>query len=335
MKRSPSWLIWFAAMVVALSHLPGQCCLGAQNTSVLSSNGRYRVEATSLTGTGHQSHGPYHFRFTMYRVAEKARDGKPATKDAELGTFERQWDSRAHFHMQIVVSPTGNGFLFGCPMQPQVQFLGRRGRVLRDIVCAYKQRIDPYGGNRDKTKAQKHSVRLFSGGGGKPSRQIELWLPFGQVVGPELRAMPWRRGSPVTYAPIGKDVQPHWQSFGGKEKRWLLRMLTWSPKRGEHERAAVEGECAKLRAKPSHRAAQDALLELGLSALPVLRAKLVDEQDADCCTAMASVIDRIDARLCGHDVPWRNRELLQVVAEHPDEDLRNCALGRLRALDTR
>lgn len=333
MKRFPNWLIWFALTAIVLSHLPGQCCLGAQNDSVLSSNGRYRVEARSLKGTGPSNHGPYHFRFTMYRVAEEARDGKPASKDIELGTFERQWDSRAHFQMQIVVSPTGNGFLFGCSMQEQVQFLGRKGRVLRDLVCSSRQYIDSYDHKRDKTKAQKHSVRLFAAG--KLERQTEVWVPLGQVVGPETREKPWQRGSPVVYAPIGADVQPLWQSFGEQEKRWLLRMLTWSPKRGAHDRAAVERLWGKLKAEPSHRAARDALVELGLSALPILRAQLADEKGADQRLAMTSVIDRIDARLCGHDDPWRNRELLEVVAEHPDSDLGNCARGRLRALDTR
>ena len=44
------------------------------------------------------------------------------------------------------------------------------------------------------------------------------------------------------------------------------------------------------------------------------------------------MIARIDERLCGHKEPWRNRELLAAVAEHPDKELRNCALQQLRAL---
>lgn len=330
MKRFSTWLVPFAAVAMGLDTLAGQCCLGAQNQSVLSSNGRYRVEATSLKGTGPDNHGPYHFRFTTWRVGGKAVAGKPAVPDVELGTFEREWDSRAHFHMQIVVSPTGNGFLFGCPMQESVQFLGRDGRVLRDIACATKQHIDHYDHKRKKTTAQKHSVRLFAEG-----RQTEVWVPLGQVVGPELQASPWQRGVPVTYAPIGKDAKPRWRSFGDEEKRWLLRMFTWSPKRGEHERAAVERALARLDEAPSHRVARDALVDLGLSAVPILRARLVDEIDADRRTALAAVIARIDTRLCGHEAPWRNRELLEVVSEHPDGDLRSCARGRLRALETR
>jgi hypothetical protein len=356
MSRFSYLLVSLAAFAFSylVTPLRGQCCLGAQDQSVLSSNGRFRVVATSLTGTGPQHHGPYDFRFTMYRVAEPARDGGLVSKDVELGTFVRHWASREHFQMVIVVSPTGNGFLLGCSMQQEVQLLGHTGRVLRNIVCPEVQCIDAYDHLREKTPLQQHSVRLIAAG--KLYRHTELWVPLGQIVGLECRAKPWRRGVPVRYEPIEQNEQPYWPILEHAEKRWWMSMLTWSPQRGEHDRAAVLAQLEKLHAEAPQLAAEapqlaaeapqlaaeapqlaaaDQLLALGLSALPVLRAALEQEQEATRRTAIASVIARIEDRLCGHEDPWRNRALLEVVADHPDEDLRNCARGRLRALDVR
>ena len=53
------------AIALLASLASAQCCLGAQNGESVSDNGRYRVRATSQTGTGPTSHGPYRFTFTF------------------------------------------------------------------------------------------------------------------------------------------------------------------------------------------------------------------------------------------------------------------------------
>jgi len=321
MNRLAKTALWLSLLIAPLQ---AQCCVGAQDQSALSSNGRYRVVAKSLTGTGPGSHGPYHFRFTTYRV------GNDDKKDTELGTFDRHWDSRAHFHMEVIVSPTGNGFVLGCPMQEAVQFCAPDGRVLREMNGAFGQQVDSYDHLRKKTKWQKHSVRLLAKA--NSGRQAELWLPLAHIVGPELQAQPWHRGKALTYAPIAKNAKPLWPPLAAAEKRWLMSMLTWSPARGEHEKVAVQHALKTLLVEPLHRGSREPLIELGLSALPLVRAQIAHAKNDDCRAALQAVIAGIDARLCGHKEPWRNRELLAAVADHPDVDLRNCARGRLRAL---
>lgn len=323
-------------MAVLLGQLLGQplaqCCVGAYDQDVVSSNGRYRVVAKSQNGTGPGSHGPYHFKFTTFRVADKPKDGKAAPPDVELGSFERRWNSRAHFNMEIVVSPTGNGFVLGGSMQKEVHFFGPDGRALREIKCGggRGQYVDSYDHLRKKTAAQKHSVRLY--GTGKTSRITELWIPLGQIVGPELEALPWGRGQNQKYGPIPSDAEPFWPPLAAPEKRWLMSMMTWSKARGRHERQKVQKGLEQLLAEPCHGPARQPLIELGLSAVPVLRERLAIETDPDRHGAIRAVLERIDQRLCGHKKPWQNRELLSAVAAHPDRDLRNCAVGRLRAL---
>ena len=111
-----------------------------------------------------------------------------------------------------------------------------------------------------------------------------------------------------------------------------MSMLTWSSARGKREAAAVQRSIAALLAEPRDSGWREPLIGLGLSALPLVRAELAKATNEDSRAALAAVIARIDERLCGHKEPWRNRELLAAVAEHPDKELRNCALQQLRAL---
>ncbi|MEZ6197165.1 MAG: hypothetical protein R3F20_15765 [Planctomycetota bacterium] len=99
-----------------------QCCRGAQDLTADSPDGRFRVEATSLTGTGFEKHGPYHYRF---RTLERLADGNYE----ERGSFEYRWPGRDHFGMQLRVSPLGNGFLMEFPTD-LLTFFDRDGTVL-------------------------------------------------------------------------------------------------------------------------------------------------------------------------------------------------------------
>lgn len=313
-------LICLSSLVAPLQ---AQCCGGAYDQAVLSSDGRYRVVAKSQTGTGHTSHGPYHFRFTTYRVADKPKRGAAPAKDTELGSFDRHWASDEHFNMRIIVSPTGNGFVLDCGMQEEIHFFAPDGRMLREISCIFRQHTVNL---RRATEWQKHCVGLSANA--MPRRQSELWIPLAQIVGPELEAQVDKPG----YVPIGKNAKPIWTPLAASEKRWLMSMLTWSSARGKREAAAVQRSIAALLAEPRDSGWREPLIGLGLSALPLVRAELAKATNEDSRAALAAVIARIDERLCGHKEPWRNRELLAAVAEHPDKELRNCALQQLRAL---
>lgn len=280
-----------------------QCCLGAQNATVDCASGRYRVEARSQTGTGPDSHGPYRFVFTTLRMKADGLTEK-------LGEFERQWDTKQHFSMQIRVSETGNGFLLGSSLEKGLRFFAPDGRVLREVGCDGPQSICPY----DKPGPQL--VRLNSSGRANDSRRSLLWLPLCQVVGPEDVQVEQADG--WGYQPI--EGTPRWPQLGDGEIRWLARMFNWSEERGERERESVEASLVRL--DDGDRAAAEELVELGLSARPLLETAKHKE-----------LLDQIDVRLCGHSKPWQNRALLTALLGHPSKTLRDAAGKQLTLLD--
>lgn len=100
----------------------GQCCLGAQDMVVTSANARYTVEATSLTGTGPMSHGPYNYRF---RWTEVDPDGSPLA----VTSFDVSFATNEHFSMSIYVSNTGSGFLLDTVLLPHSVFYRPDGTI--------------------------------------------------------------------------------------------------------------------------------------------------------------------------------------------------------------
>lgn len=124
--RDRRWAAPLAATVVAaaLVAVPrpaeAQCCLGAQDVAAESAGSRYRVEATSLTGTGFYQHGPYHYRF---RWLTRTPDGSFVEQHA----FEVRYDTDAHFSMRIYVSPIGNGFLLATSIADRIVFYAPAG----------------------------------------------------------------------------------------------------------------------------------------------------------------------------------------------------------------
>ena len=110
--------------LLAATQVAGQCCLGARNVEADSAGGAWRVTATSLTGTGIRFHGPYHYRFDFF---ERMQGGKFAKRDS----FELKWNSRAHFGMELFVSPTGNGVAIEFP-NDHLAFYTRDGKKIYD-----------------------------------------------------------------------------------------------------------------------------------------------------------------------------------------------------------
>ena len=87
--RSFSLLLFGMACWVLQAN--GQCCGGASKSITDSCNDLFRVEAISLSGARHASHGPYKFRFRTLRLGLNGN-----TK--VLGVFYQAWNDDAHFN---------------------------------------------------------------------------------------------------------------------------------------------------------------------------------------------------------------------------------------------
>ena len=143
----------------------GQCCLGAQHRSALSLGGEYRVEAKSLTGTGPNAHGPYHFKFQFSKRNAKGQYD-------ELHTFELKWNVTSHFNMKIMVSPTGNGFAVLFPYE-QMTFYRCDGKK---VIHLHEKRS--YSMDKDG-----HNIRIleyvYLQYGGDTVEDGRFFLPLG------------------------------------------------------------------------------------------------------------------------------------------------------------
>src|SRR5262245_28284159 len=188
-----------AAAFACCVPLAAQCCLGAQNVTATSCDGRFRVEAISRTGTGPTSHGPYCFAFHTLRVGA---DGKAEP----IGAFERSWDTHADFTMQVYVSPTGNGFLLSTSLEEDLLFLSPAGTELRRVHCTHGEGVWPH----NHLTTDPLALLVISDGG---SRRTQLWLPLCQLLGPEEQ----RTGkvtalATATYEPVASE--PWWTPPG-------------------------------------------------------------------------------------------------------------------------
>ncbi|MGI9441585.1 MAG: hypothetical protein ACR2N1_03920 [Rubripirellula sp.] len=279
----------------------GQCCGGAQNSVTHSHDGRFRVEAVSLTGTGHSSHGPYKFRFRTLRI-------DPNGEAEEIGVFERVWDTDKHFGMTVCVSPTGNGFALGSNLEDPILFFSPTGTILAKIDKYLSLEIHC---RRKGDSPLMHPVSARTQYG---RRTTKLWLPLFHISGPETQWISDQRPNVVVKKHIGlKTVQ-------SEEVSWLLRMLKWRPDVGGREASRVQELIAK--------SDQAGLVELGLSSLAPVEAKLSAEEQP----FLRRVQQEIVRRLCGHQDAWRNLDLLVALCEYPNTELRECAEEQLRAL---
>lgn len=288
---------------LAYSAVPtfAQCCLGAQNSVTNSHDGRYRVEATSLTGTGHAVHGPYKFRFRTLRL-----NGEGEME--EIGIFEREWDTRNHFSMTICVSPTGNGFALSSSLEAPVHFFAPDGTILSSIDNHESQTIHWVRDGHPRLEYKLAGRTSFG------YRTSKLWLPLFHIVGPESKWVSREKPSVIVEENLG------FETVSTEELRWLMRMLRWRPEQGVRETSQVRSLIAE--------SDESGLIALGLSALPTVEARLVMTEHPD----LRRVQREIVRRLCGHRDAWRNLDLFVALLEHPNEELRACAQTQLRAL---
>ncbi len=290
----------FVLIGMACSVVPAvaQCCFGAENSVTHSRDGRFRVEATSLTGTGHRNHGPYEFRFRTLRIA-------PNGETEEIGVFERAWDTDNHFNMAVCVSPTGNGFALSSSLEAPILFFAPNGTVLAKIEE-----------NKASIKCPcKDNTPIMLTVSGKTQfgpRLTKLWLPLFHITGPETE---WGLGEQPT---IKDNVE--FKTVRPEEVRWLVKMFKWRPDLGGREADRVQ--------ELIEQSDEAGLIDLGLSSLPLVEAKLATEEQA----FLRRVQQEIVRRLCGHQDAWRNLDLLITLREHPNNSLRECALDQLRVL---
>lgn len=300
------------SFAVALAPAAAQCCLGAQDSHAQSPGGEFHVDARSTLGTGHAVHGPYTFEFVTWRTTSTG--GR-----VELGRFERTWDTRAHFFMQVFVSPTGNGFLLDTSLEPALVFLAPDGTELRRVRSASKGAIWP-----DETITDPLCLRVFAAWDGHGGHRCRLWLPLATMVGPEEVEGPRETGRPKAWRIA--DGAPCWPMDRGERDR-LRQALHWSPAQGEREAAAARAAMDEWLAKDTA-AMEDAVVAFGLSAVPVLRARIAAEPAL--APRLQSPLARIRSDLCGHDEPWRDLALLVAMLGHPDAELAADARSQLQ-----
>jgi hypothetical protein len=303
------------AIALLASLASAQCCLGAQNGESVSDNGRYRVRATSQTGTGPTSHGPYRFTFTFDEKNE-------AGAWIQRGAFERTWETDAHFSMTLRALSTGNGFLLSMSMDNTVQLIAHDGSVLHDLR-AQRNGVEASLWPPGDRKAHVHA----SGNGA--SWECAIFEPFCEITSEHKWSQEDRAYTVPTSAPLFAETE--------RARRFRLAMLTWSEKQGIAERPRAIDAIEQLRVgdAKAQEAATDELVGLGLSAVAPLDeaiARCRDTKDNAACDRIVAVRQRIASLARGLDAPWRNLELLKQLLAHPEGEVRTVAAGQLRRI---
>lgn len=195
-------LMAFLVLGTSLEHAGAQCCLGAQDIVSTSIDGQYRVSADSLTGTGPQAHGPYHFRFRFQKNSE-------LDDYTTLHQFELKWDTHAHFGMKIVVSPTGNGFA--------VLFPSKRLAVYRSDGVMLYESMEQLEFRPDKDGYNINAVEVVRfGRSGLGVEDSKIFLPLASKVTKML------------------DYQAIWYLFSNPERLKREVEEIWAATRGLH-----------------------------------------------------------------------------------------------------
>lgn len=317
-SRLPFALRLLAASALALlaqGRALAQCCLGAQDCEHIADNGRYRVRATSQTGTGPQAHGPYRFAFAY---EEKGQDGAWRT----IGAFERRWDTDAHFSMAVCASPTGNGFLLSTSMDDRVVLLGKDGRTLQDALCGRANAEGSLWTHDEREPELQVSVE-------GESLRGRVFVPFAELHDERSWSEEDRA---YTRVPARNRFAP-----GDEASRFRIAMLAWSERQGAVEAPRVEAAIAQLRSDDPAivKSGRDALLALGASARAPVAAAVANatgDSDATFRARLVAVAHRLDDLACGHEAPHKNLDLLVATLAHPDAEMRAAASGRLRRI---
>ncbi|MBK9386154.1 MAG: hypothetical protein IPN34_15180 [Planctomycetes bacterium] len=175
-----TWFVVLFSFLAWGASARAQCCLGAQNVSAISANGRFRVQAISVVGTGIQHHGPYVYRLRMEARSEGSW--------RELGVFDLRWETREHFGLELYVSSTGNGVLIDMSGSPNLEFRTARG----ELVASHPRSV--FDLSAEKPKDSRYLTIIDAEPVPIPGHRNalnyvpcgRLFLPFGAPVGSEL-----------------------------------------------------------------------------------------------------------------------------------------------------
>ncbi len=303
-----------AALFLLCASAAAQCCLGAQNQQHTAAGGRFRVTATSQLGTGPGAHGPYRFRFVQERLL--------GTGDWEtVGAFERAWSSKAHFHMTVLASPSGNGLLLKCSMEPDVLLLSPAGDELARLH-------EPAGSSGQALWPEEPDGVWLEASVRDERRRAALFVPLALIEREQRRG-----GDPRT--PRWEPVDDSSRWWPQRDDRWigLRRAVRWRPELGAATAAKGMAAVATLGSDDvaAWPQARMALRELGWSAKAPLEAALAAPGHA-AAGRLRTVHAEILAAACGHEDPWRNLDLLVALAHGPSEDLAADALAQWRSV---
>jgi hypothetical protein len=290
-------IVALLSIATAAECAPAQCCIGAQHVAALSANGRYRVQAISLVGTGFQHHGPYAHRFRM----EELREGHWR----ELGAFDARWETDEHFALELHVSSTGNGVLIDMNGSPTLDFRTARG----ELVAAHPREVFELS---PETPKDPRYLQLIDGESvpipGHPNALShvpcgQLFLPFG--------------------APVGPDLEQRLVALLAPE---ALRVA----ERAEAERCLHQLATGDENAR---RAAREVLLALGPRALSRLRELTLAESEPTARARLQDLRREIQVRAAaGHEDPERDLVLLGALLTYPSARVAKLASARLDAL---
>ncbi|MFO1053810.1 MAG: hypothetical protein U1F36_16460 [Planctomycetota bacterium] len=303
--------------------LTAQCCLGEQDVVAQSANGRFQVEALARNGVGPQAHGPYRH---LFRFCERGDDG---TFCVERGRFELGFDTKAHFNMELWVSPSGNGVVVEGPQGGPLVLYARDGTKLA-VVGSPDSAIHVRSASADGHILECTETNA---GNSKVLRRFHVFLPLGEPLGDE-RIPPVGQAvvDPSAWtAPQGSEV--HFPRDDAREI-WLARMLDHSRVRTERDASEVARRIAELGSEQEGRAdaATARLFELGFSATRALTAAGEGDGIATVRARAHDLLGRIRRASAGHSEPWRDLDLLRALTHHPDASLATAARVRLRRI---
>lgn len=315
------------ACLAALSTMPAQCCLGAYHLRSTIEGGNFRVEARVISKL--YGHGPYHYRFELF---EREVDDKWVPR----GHFDKKFDTQAHFRIEVVPSETGNGIWLRGPDRGDdggyLDFYDMEGRRLARVqVHQHNLRgKKSVWSTPDKQTGRPSLLSVSHARGGI----VEFMLPM-PTEEAHRRGIPWADRWGRLYAPLGLDVtSPESRREDDERLAWFARMLIWTPKVGKQQESAVRTHLFALQGA-GHKKAMQALVDMGLSTLPLVDAALKSE-DYDATKGasrrLREVRDQIWTRLYGHRAPQDNLILLAGILNIGDRRLEMHARSRLRAI---
>ncbi len=309
------------ACLATLATTSAQCCVGAYHVRSTIEGGKFRVEARVISQL--HGHGPYHYRFELF-------EREAGDKWVPRGRFDKKFDTRDHFRIDVFPSETGNGIWLRGPDREDdaghLDFYDMQGRRLARVQVHPMQLP---AARSEWPKGHDQLCNFYTPGG-----IVKFMLPMPTREAAR-RGIPWADRWGRLYAPLGLDVTlPEGRRADDERLVWFARMLNWTPKVGRQQEPEVRKHLFALRGA-GHNKATQALVEMGLSTLPLVDAALKSgdySPTKDSSRRLREIQNQIWTRLYGHRAPQDNLILLAGLLNIGDRRLEMHARSRLRAI---